>query len=141
MKLLTKHTDYAIRALLILAEHHAEYLSARKISQNEKIPYSFMRKILLELYKAGYIDSREGSKGGFKIKKKPLKINATDLIRLFQGNIQISECMFRKKLCHKKSNCVLRENIKNIELFVENQFKKITIGSLLRQYKKKKGEK
>ena len=141
MKLLTKDTDYAIRALLVLAANQKEYVSARKISEEEKIPYSFMRKILLKLYKSGYVKSKEGGKGGFKLKKKPSKIGAVDLIRLFQGNIQFSECMFRKKLCHKRSDCVLRQNIKEIQHLVENKFRGITIESLSKQLKTIKGEK
>jgi len=141
MKLLTKDTDYAIRALLVLAANQKEYVSARKISEEEKIPYSFMRKILLKLYKNGYVDSKEGGKGGFKIKKNPSKISSVDLIRLFQGNIQFSECMFRKKLCHKRSGCVLRQNIKKIEDLVEEKFRGITIESLSKQLKTIKGEK
>jgi Rrf2 family protein len=141
MKLLTKDTDYAIRALLVLAGNQKEYISAREISETEKIPYSFMRKILLKLYKSGYVDSKEGGKGGFKLKKKPSKISAIDLIRLFQGNIQFSECMFRKKLCHKRSDCVLRQNIREIEGLVEDKFRGITIESLWKQLKTIKGEK
>lgn len=141
MKLLTKDTDYAIRALLVLAGNQKEYVSARRISESEKIPYSFMRKILLKLYKTGFVDSKEGGKGGFKLKKKPSKISAVDLIRLFQGNIQFSECMFRKKLCHKRSDCVLRQNIREIEGLVEDKFRGITIQSLWKQLKTIKGEK
>lgn len=141
MKLLTKDTDYAIRALLVLAGNQDQYVSARKISEVEKIPFSFMRKILLKLYKKGFVDSREGGKGGFKIKKKPSKISAADIIRSFQGNIQFSECMFRKKLCHKRRDCALRRNIKEIEALVEDKFKEITIKSLSGQLKKLKEKK
>jgi len=131
MKLLTKDTDYAIRALLVLARNQKEHVSAREISKTEKIPYSFMRKILLLLYKSGYVDSKEGGKGGFKLKKKPSKISVVDLINLFQGNVQFSECMFRNKICHNRATCVLRKNINRIEGIVKKEFEGITIKSLL----------
>lgn len=131
MKLLTKDTDYAIRALLVLAGTQKEYVSAREISETEKIPYSFMRKILLKLYKNGYVDSKEGGKGGFKLKKKPSKTRMVDLISLFQGNIQLSECMFRNKICHNRPTCILRKNINRIERIVKEEFEDITIKSLL----------
>jgi Rrf2 family transcriptional regulator, cysteine metabolism repressor len=132
MKLLTKDTDYAVRALLVLARGDKEYVSAREISETERIPYSFMRKILLKLFKSGYVDSREGGKGGFKLKKKPSKVRLVDLIHSFQGNIRLSECMFRSKVCHNRATCILRKNINRIEKIVEKEFEKITIESLLK---------
>ena len=39
MKLITKNTDYAIRALMVLAKHKGEYVSAREIAGEEKLPY------------------------------------------------------------------------------------------------------
>lgn len=131
MKLLTKDTDYAIRALIVLAGTQKDYVSAREISETEKIPYSFARKILLKLYKSGYVDSKKGGKGGFKLKKKPSKIKAADMISLFQGNIQFSECMFRDKICHNRATCVLRKNINRIERIVKEEFEKITVKSIL----------
>jgi DNA-binding IscR family transcriptional regulator len=55
-----------------------------------------------------------------------------DLIRLFQGNIQLTECMFRKRICSNRKTCVLRKRIKNIESIVTREFENLTIEDLLR---------
>ncbi|RNA64901.1 Rrf2 family transcriptional regulator [Prosthecochloris sp. ZM_2] len=131
MQLLTKHTDYAIRALLTLAGHPDDYLSARRIAEEQQIPYQFLRGLLQELARAGFVSSREGAGGGVKLEKAPESISVREVIELFQGRVELSECMFRKQLCANRSNCVLRHQIMRIERLVSEEFDKVTIGSLL----------
>lgn len=133
MKLLTKDTDYAVRALLILAQNTQGFMSAREIADTDRMPYQYMRKVLQVLMKKGYIESKEGGQGGFKIKGQISQMGLNDIIRLFQGEIQLTECMFRKNICHNKANCVLRKSLVKIERKVIDEFKGITIESLLKE--------
>ena len=132
MKLLTKETDYAIRATMNLARHHDGLVSSRDISKHEGIPLQFLRRILQSLIKGGLVQSKEGANGGVSLKADPGDIRIADLIRLFQGNIQLTECMFRKKLCSNRKSCVLRKRIKRIEDMVTREFESLTIRDLLR---------
>jgi Rrf2 family transcriptional regulator, cysteine metabolism repressor len=131
MKLLNKTTDYAIRALLQMAKAKEEYLSAAIISKKQAIPYQFLRTILQKLIKNKIIKSREGINGGFSLLVKPNTIKITDIIIIFQGNLQISDCMFRKKLCTNRSTCVLKKEIDRISDILILEFNKITIQSLI----------
>ncbi|MBO8092647.1 MAG: Rrf2 family transcriptional regulator [Prosthecochloris sp.] len=131
MQVLTKHTDYAIRALLELAARPGEYLSARRIADAQQIPYQFLRGILQELVRGGLVGSKEGARGGVKLQRKPEDISLREVIELFQGKVELSECMFRKQLCANRSKCVLRHQIMKIEQVVSREFDRITIGSLL----------
>ncbi len=133
MRVLTKNTDYAVRALLALGACEKSYISSRDISQQHDIPYQYLRKILQKLISAGYVESKEGGGGGFKIKIVPGKIRILDIIEVFQGQVELSECMFRKRICKNRAKCVLRKNIKRIEEGVIGEFSRITIGSLLKE--------
>lgn len=132
MKILTKHSDYAIRALLSLGAAEGRYLSARAVSLEQDIPYQFLRRILQELIRHGLVHSREGAQGGFSIARDPDAIRVMQLIEIFQGPVQVSDCMFRKQVCSNRSRCVLRHELVRIERTVREEFEKITIGSLLR---------
>jgi Rrf2 family protein len=132
MKLLTKNSDYAVRALLVLAIHKGEYVSARKVAAEQKLPYQFLRRILQVLIKEGLVESKEGGKGGVRLVKDPASIHLVEVIKLFQGEVQISECMFRHKICQNRSTCVLRRRIGLIEKKVAKELAGITIGTLLR---------
>ena len=134
MKLLTKNTDYAVRALVTLAGEEGgknEFVPIRKIAEKQKIPYQYLRNIVQILIKNKLVKSKEGATGGVKLNKRPDKIKMTDLINIFQGDIQLSECMFRKKICHNRKTCPLRKEIKGIEKIVKNEFAKLTIQKLI----------
>lgn len=133
MKVITKNTDYAIRALVALSRHNGDFLSAKEIAERQDIPYEFLRKILNQLIKKDLVVSREGGLGGFHLKVAPSKIKLSDVITIFQGNIQISQCMFRQKICPQRSSCLLRKNILRIEQKVADEFDKITIEQLKRE--------
>jgi Rrf2 family protein len=131
LKLLTKDTDYAVRAIVNLARNSEGYRSSREIAGDEGIPLQFLRRILRRLAIAGLVVSREGVKGGAKLNAKPGDIRVSDIIRIFQGDIELSECMFRKRLCGHRSTCVLRARIKIIESMVNREFEKVTIATLV----------
>jgi Rrf2 family protein len=136
MKLLTKESDYAIRSLLLLAGTQEETVSSKSIAESEKIPLQFLRRILQTLTKAGIITAREGINGGVSLARSPQSISLSMIITLFQGDIQLTECLFRKKLCHNRANCVLRHRLMAIERKVADQFNTISIGTLLEDLQK-----
>lgn len=135
MKMLTKNTDYAIRALLLLSLAKDNFLPASQIAKKEKIPYQFLRRILQHLIKHKLVVSREGIKGGFKINVSPDSLAMDRIIKIFQGEITLSDCMFRKKICTNRKVCVLRPEIKRIEKMVTKEFRKLTLAALLKKMK------
>jgi Rrf2 family protein len=132
MKLLTKETDYAVRAIMHLARHRGGFVSSRRIAAAEGIPLRFLRRILRTLIRDGLIVSKEGVAGGVRLNARPRGIRLTDIIETFQGNIQLADCMFRQKVCSNRRTCVLRRQIKVIEKMVTKEFEGITIASLLK---------
>ena len=135
MKFLTKNTDYAVRAILGLAGNPTVFVSSREIADKQKIPYQFLRGILQVLIKNGFVESKEGAGGGVRILKDAAEIKIIDLIKLFQGEIELSECMFRQKICENRNTCVLRSEIKRIEEMVNKEFGDLTIQKLLEKLK------
>ena len=136
MQLLTKQTDYAIRVLIYLALNKNGFIGASKISEREKIPYQFLRGILQILGKKNLIESKKGVAGGVKIKTDPNNIRIIDITKHFQGDIELSSCMFRRKLCENRNKCVLRAKLKKIEDIITQQFENITIASLVNDMNK-----
>jgi len=133
MKLITKNTDYAFRALVELAAKEGKYVSALAIARAQKIPYQYLRSILQALLKAGLIESREGSGGGVKLRGKPSGTKFIDVIKIFQGDLEFSECMFRNRICENRPKCILRKELKRIEAKVAAEFKSITLEKILKE--------
>jgi len=137
MKLLTKETDYVVRAVMNLAVNNKSgFISSREIADNEDIPFPFLRRILQRLTKEEIVESKEGIGGGVKLHARPGAIRISDLIKIFQGGIKISQCMFRNRLCENRRKCVLRKRLLKIEEKLVREFENITIESLLRDLKR-----
>jgi Rrf2 family protein len=132
MKLLTKDTDYAISALIVLAKNKKCFVSAREISKKHNIPYQFLRSLLQKLIKSKLIESKEGMGGGVRLVKDARQINVYNLIQIFQGDFDIAKCMIKNDICPNRKSCGLRPEISRIELKISTEFKKITLAKLLK---------
>lgn len=139
MKLITRNTDYAVRALGYIAQQPQESVSAAEMVAALKIPRPFLRKILQILRGEGLLRSAKGQGGGFSLARSPEKILLTDLMRIFQNTIQLNECVFKKRVCPNRNTCLLKREIDGIEQDVLRRLGRINIGSLVGQGHSKNG--
>jgi Rrf2 family protein len=132
MKLITRDTDYALRALCFIARENDKVVPASQLVQKLKIPRPFLRKILQILHKKDILRSYKGIGGGFLLARPANKIFLAALIEIFQGPLKLNECFFKKMVCPHTHKCVLKKKIDSIEQYVVRNLKSITIASLLR---------
>ena len=130
MKLITRNTDYAIRALCYISKHKS-VVTVEELVKKLGVPRSFMRKILQQLNKEKILESFKGQRGGFKLKALPEKTYMIEIMRIFQGQVELNGCFLKKNVCPNKGKCVLRKKIRLIEENVFKQLKEITIASLV----------
>ncbi|MFC2149614.1 RrF2 family transcriptional regulator [Candidatus Auribacterota bacterium] len=131
MKLITRDTDYAVRALCYIATSDKDKVSATELVKELKIPRPFMRKILQILNKEGILRSFKGLGGGFVLAREPKNISLVDLIKAFQESFDVNECTFKKSLCPNTKECELKKRIDNIKTYINEELKNITIGLLI----------
>ncbi|MCX5715640.1 MAG: Rrf2 family transcriptional regulator [Candidatus Omnitrophica bacterium] len=131
MKLITRDTDYAMRALIYAAKEKNKRVNVRDIVKEVKIPRPFLRKIVQLLNKKGMIKSYKGKGGGFTLARKPNEIYLMDLIEIFQGPFSLNECFFKRHICPNSGTCFLNKKITRIEKHVLRELRPITIASLL----------
>ncbi|HBG62392.1 MAG: hypothetical protein A2Y03_08650 [Omnitrophica WOR_2 bacterium GWF2_38_59] len=131
MKLITKDTDYAIRAISYIARSGKPIVSVSEIEKALNLPRSFLRKTLQTLQKGGVLTSTKGNKGGFSLDKNYKSITLVDIIKIYQGDICFTDCLLKKEICPEISKCVVRKKIKIIEKMVNTELNKITIDSIL----------
>lgn len=130
MKLITRNTDYAMRALCYIAAQKKDSVAVTEMVAALKMPKPFLRKLLQTLSSEGILLSFRGQGGGFALAKEPGDIPLTELIRIFQGSIELNECIFKKRLCPNRGSCSLKFEMDAIERDVLKRLKGITIASL-----------
>ncbi len=133
MKLITRDTDYAVRALIFLAQEQKRIISTSELVSHLRIPRPFLRKILQRLNKEKLLKSYKGMGGGFRLTVYPHRIFLLDLIEIFQGPLRINECIFRKRVCPNIKTCKLKEKIDSIQRYVRSKLKDITLEMLLKR--------
>ena len=129
MKLITRDTDYAIRALVFIARKKKKIISVSQLVKALSIPKPFLRKILQILNKKGLLESHKGQGGGFALLRPINRIYLIDLIETFQGPIKLNECTFRKTVCPNIKTCKLKRKIDRIQKQVISELKDITLAS------------
>jgi Rrf2 family transcriptional regulator, cysteine metabolism repressor len=83
---LTKKSEYACLALIDLSQNYGkDYIKIIHISERWSIPKKFLEQILMSLKTAGYVKSRKGSDGGYKLTKSPSQISIAEIVRLLDG--------------------------------------------------------
>ena len=135
MNLLARSTDYAVRAILFMAQDPDQVTSTAELESELGLPRPFMRKTLQVLQKAGYLDSVKGNKGGFTLNRPPAAIRIFDLMTIFQGEISLGDCLFKKKICSCVKTCPLRKEVKKMEQVLLDRLKKLTIADLIKDNK------
>lgn len=138
MKLITKNTDYAIRALVYISRTDGKYISSREIAVKDGIPMHFLRLLLQKLIKSGILISKEGAGGGVMLAKLPSEVFLKDVMEIFQGNFALSECILKKRICPRRSVCILRSKIGEIEHEVLRRIEGITIDELKEKHHEKR---
>ncbi|MCM8787675.1 MAG: Rrf2 family transcriptional regulator [Candidatus Omnitrophica bacterium] len=132
MKLLKRHTDYAIIALLVLAKNKSKKIfSVAELAKTTKIPYQFLRGILQHLHKHKLLKAYKGKNGGFSLATSLDNVSLLSIIRIFQGEFKLNECLFRKMVCPNINRCVLRKRLKKIESYFLEELEKIKLGELI----------
>ncbi|MDA2953270.1 MAG: Rrf2 family transcriptional regulator, partial [Actinomycetota bacterium] len=82
--------DYAVRALLVLARlsgPDAPPVTVDRMAREGDIPPRFLEGILAEVRRAGLVDSKRGSDGGYRIARDPADICVAEIVRVIDGPI------------------------------------------------------
>ena len=131
MKLITRSSDYAIRALSYMARNKKKLVSAEELVCKLEIPRPFLRRILQRLHKGGVLKAGLGREGGFKLKKSPGDVNVVKVMEIFQGKFSLNECVFKKKTCPSVKNCRLKKRIDRLRDHAERELRKTTLSYLI----------
>jgi Rrf2 family protein len=92
--MLSKKSQYAFKALAYLTEKFNQGpVLISEISAKKKVPLKFLENILLELKKAGILESKKGKGGGYFLKKDPAQIRVATIVRLVNGPIAMLPCV------------------------------------------------
>jgi len=106
---ITRQADYAVRAVLYLAQLGSDQRAATsQIAEDQKIPPSFLAKIVSQLSVAGLLQTSRGARGGVSLAKSPDQISLLEVVEAIDGPILLNECVAHNGVCTFGDNCPMR---------------------------------
>jgi len=118
---LSNTSEYAIRILCFMAKDENRLYSAKYLVDELKISDKYLRKLMTDLTKAGFIQSTKGRDGGYAFIKKPEEIYLADIINVVEGMQKYLGCALGFNKCNDKNPCVMH----NTWVPVRNEFVRV----------------
>jgi Rrf2 family protein len=108
MKLSTR-SRYGTRILVDLARHHDRGpIQIGDISKRQDISVKYLEQLIRPLKQADLVTSVRGPKGGHLLAKKPEEITLGQIVRLFEGQSELVECISNPAKCSMSDDCQVR---------------------------------
>ena len=120
---ITRQADYAVRAVHYLAGLGADQRAATsQIAQEQRIPPSFLAKIVSQLSVAGLLQTSRGARGGVSLARSPEEISLLEVVEAIDGPIYLNECV-----ADRGANCIFGEDCPMRPVWCEAQAKLVEI--------------
>jgi Rrf2 family protein len=108
MKLSTR-SRYGARILVDLARHKDQGpIQMSEISKRQDISVKYLEQLIRPLKQANLVTSVRGPKGGHLLAKNPEDISLGQVVRLFEGQADLVECVSFPEKCPMSDDCQLR---------------------------------
>jgi len=131
--------DYSLKALLMLAERYptVQPLRVEEIALREGIPENYLRRLLIDLKRAGLVASQKGPSGGYLLARSPAKITMDDVVQIIEGDYTPVECFEdgANSPCRRDENCAMRQVWREVHGAVAAILRRATLQSLAERRK------
>jgi Rrf2 family protein len=128
--MLSQTAEYALRAIVFLADHPGEANTSEAIAAVTKVPIGYLAKIMQQLARDGLVSSQRGLHGGFTLEKNPRELTMYDVLQCIDPITRIKECPLKIE-GHGTNLCQLHRRLDNAMQAIELAFRKTTINQLL----------
>jgi Rrf2 family protein len=132
--------EYALRALLVLGLHYDQsVVRIQGIAEEQNIPKRFLEQILNDLKSAGFVESRRGVSGGYRLARRPEEVTLAAVVRHIEGALApvscVSERFYQKCSCPDESRCAIRSVMKEIREAVVRIAERVTVAEMCERWR------
>lgn len=132
--MITRATEYACLTLLYLAKQPPGRVSfTAEIAEAERIPNSFLVKVVPKLVKAGLILSRRGSSGGLELARDPGEISLAAVLTAIEGELAANLCTSAAPYACFRAGCALKTALLGAQTKFIEHLEGISLADLARR--------
>jgi Rrf2 family protein len=93
--------EYGVRVMVELARRASQahdgapepVVPLAEIAEHDGMPLAYLEHLVARLRKAGLVDSRRGSRGGYLLARPPVQITMAEVVEALEGSIAPIECI------------------------------------------------
>lgn len=127
---------YGLRCVMQLARsYNGDAVTAKKISESEKISLDYVHKLLGILKRGGLIESRRGINGGFRLSKEPREISVLEVLDHLLSELNAEgHCAKFNRSGHKCpwwGKCEIKPFLDSIFKCYDSFASRVSLGDLL----------
>ena len=128
--MLSQTAEYALRAVVVLANAPGNPQTAQNIAAIAKLPMDYLFKVMQSLGKAGLVNAQRGKRGGFTLARHPAELNILDVVNAVDPIRRIQSCPLNLKT-HEARLCGLHRRLDAALAMVEEAFSSTTLADVL----------
>ena len=127
--------EYALRAILVLGLNYEQpVVRIQTISDQQNIPKRFLEQILNDLKSGGFVQSKRGMAGGYRLARRPEQITVASIVRHVEGALApvscVSEKFYERCSCPDESRCAIRSVMKDVREAIVSIVERVTVAEL-----------
>ncbi len=129
----TKSCQYAIRAVIFLAENQAsdKNTGVKEIADALHVPQQFLAKILQQLSRHNLISSVKGPNGGFYLGEDNAEVTLLDIVECMDGKSTLSTCILGLPNCTNEHPCPLHHHFYGSREGLKATLSSCVVGALV----------
>ncbi len=128
--MLSQTVEYALRAMVCLAQSPDELTPTPALASITKVPPNYLAKVLQVLAQADLIKGRRGVGGGYKLTRPANQISMFDVVDAIDTLKPIQTCPLGIE-DHGESLCSLHKRLDSAVRMLIDQFEGVTLEDLI----------
>jgi Rrf2 family iron-sulfur cluster assembly transcriptional regulator len=122
---------HALKALIVLHDlPTGSYAGAAQIAREIRAPSNYLGKLLRQLARAGIVEGRKGSKGGFRLAGEGGAVALFDALQPIERFDRLGACLLGRPKCSGSSPCAAHEGWTHVRTTYMDFFRKTTLSQL-----------
>ncbi len=132
MKVLSKGSVYALRALIYVVAHKGDssFVNIGELSSSLDISFHFLTKIFQQLTQAGILESYRGPNGGIKLARPATDIKVIEIVDVLEGPEFFNTCLLGLPGCGEFEPCPVHDFWKVAKEALRKEFEVTTLAEL-----------
>ena len=132
--------EYGVRVMVELARRAGgEPIPLAEIAAHDGLPLAYLEHLVARLRKAGLVDSRRGSRGGYMLARPSDEITMAEVVEALEGSIAPIECISQAAdgsiVCSRESSadhvCPTKLLWTRVRFSIVNTLRETTLADLL----------